>query len=111
MDSLNHIQQNHARSKSPDCSDRILDFWCPGLDAQISLPDGSRKQLVHFAANKGKHSLLRLGRLMEQLRRLCQESGVKVSGSNVVALREPFLEDVHGRLTYLRGWLADVLGN
>ena len=40
---------------------RGLDFWCPGLDARISLPGISRKQLVHFAANMGKHSLLRLG--------------------------------------------------
>ena len=36
---------------------------------------------------------------------------MNVGGSDVVALREPFLMEVHSRLAYLGGWLVEVLGN
>jgi hypothetical protein len=88
---------------------RPVEFWCPGLNETLVFSI-SRKKLINFAANMGKHSLLRLSKVMSQLIALCQSSGVNVTGMDVVAVREPFLEEVHSRLMYLGSWLVELLG-
>lgn len=88
---------------------RPVEFWCPGLDETLIFTI-SRNKLINLAANMGKHSLLRLSRVMGQLAELCRISGVDVAGMDVVAVRDPLLDEVHTRLGYLGSWLVELLG-
>lgn len=84
-------------------------FWCPELDTNLLFPL-TRAELIKFTANLGKHRLLRLQRLMEQLRTLTVSAGVEAQGTALVGVREPFLAELHSRLEYLASWFIELLG-
>lgn len=84
-------------------------FWCGDLDKQIELAL-SRRQMINFAANLHKHSLLRLGIFMKQLHDLCKKQGLQLCGADLVAVREPLIEEIESRLHYLASWLVELVG-
>jgi hypothetical protein len=87
----------------------VFSFWCGALDSEINFAL-SRRAMINFAANLHKHGLLRLGHLMERLRDRCAESGLQVLGLDIVAVRDPFIEELESRLLYLSSWLVELLG-
>jgi hypothetical protein len=90
-------------------TDRTLDFWCGALRRDIQL-DLSRRRMIYFAANLHKHGLFRLGRLMEIVRTLGERSGLRFSNADLIAVRDPLIEELNGRLEYLASWLVEMLG-
>jgi hypothetical protein len=84
-------------------------FWCGELNSQIEFLL-SRRNMIRFAANLHKHRLLRLGCIMEDLRGLCARGGLQVRGLDIVAVRDPFIEELESRLLYLSSWLVEMLG-
>jgi hypothetical protein len=84
-------------------------FWSGVLGSQIEF-NLSRCKMIHFAANLRKHKLLRLGRLMRQIRGLCAEGGYTLPNNDVIAVREPFIQELESRLLYLSSWLVELLG-
>jgi Flp pilus assembly protein TadB len=84
-------------------------FWCPDVDTEFQFRM-TRADLIKFAANFSKHRLLRLNTLLEQLRALTRRAGREVQGTQLVAVREPFVVEVQSRLLYLASWLVELLG-
>jgi hypothetical protein len=90
-------------------AERELKFWCPDVDTEFQFRM-TRADLIKFAANFSKHRLLRLNTLLEQLRALTRRAGREVQGTQLVAVREPFVVEVQSRLLYLASWLVELLG-
>lgn len=86
----------------------LFSFWSGASGSQIAF-NLSRREMIHFAANLHKHSLLHLGRLMARLRKLC-ESSCSLSNTEIIQVREPFIAELDSRLLYLSSWLVELLG-
>jgi len=84
-------------------------FWCGALERHIEFAI-SRREIIHFAANLSKHSLLRLGRIMRRIRAQCSNAGIDLENLDVVHVREPFVAELESRLAYLASWLVELLG-
>jgi hypothetical protein len=84
-------------------------FWCGDLDQHVSL-QMSRGDMIYYAANLHKHRLLRLGRLLSKLDRLCRESGLVLNETQIIAVRDAFSQELESRLLYLASWLTEMLG-
>jgi hypothetical protein len=90
-------------------AEREVKFWCADVDTEFQFRM-ARADLIKFAANFSKHRLLRLNKLMAQLRALTARAGHEVRGTQLVAVREPFVAEVQSRLLYLASWLVELLG-
>lgn len=87
----------------------FFDFYCSALDRQIGFPL-SRRKMINFASNLGKHSLFRLSNLMKILRSLCEEAGVSLDGLDILAIREPLIGELQSRLNYLASVAVEKIG-
>src|SRR5438309_2328329 len=86
-----------------------VDFRFRGIDSMLSLPLTRRKQ-IWYAANLGKHHLLRIGALSADLRERLAKKQIPLEGADFAMLREPFVEELESRLLYLATWLVELLG-
>jgi len=86
-----------------------VDFRFRGADSILSLPLTRRKQ-IWYAANLGKHHLLRIGALSADLRARLAKKKVPLEGADFAMLREPFVEELESRFLYLATLLVELLG-
>lgn len=86
-----------------------LEFWCPAVDATISLPL-SNERLINFSANATKHHLFRLTDLLGKLEAICQRVGYSFTPQQYPAVLDSMIEEARNRLQYHSSYLIEMLG-
>ena len=122
LDGLGWIDQK-LRGESVDCglnaalselrnwldTETHFEVWCPDIEMQINFPI-TRRDLIWFAANHVKHSLLRLSGVLSKLARKLEAAEMEVPHQHTVHVLNATIEEIRNRLTYHSTFIIEMLG-
>ena len=86
-----------------------FEVWCPDIETQINFPI-TRRDLIWFAGNHVKHSLLRLSGVLSKLARKLEAADIEVPHQHTVHVLDATIEEIRGRLTYHSTFIIEMLG-
>lgn len=87
-----------------------FDFYCSDFDAKVEFLL-SRRELIWLAANRAKHSLLRLSAVLGKLDRKLEGTGIPVTPENTIAVLDAANEEARSRLIYHSSYMVELFGN
>ncbi|HEY2324621.1 MAG TPA: hypothetical protein VGJ82_17305 [Thermoanaerobaculia bacterium] len=89
-------------------AEQVFRFWCSPLGKNVELRIAPMEQLS-FVGTLAKHNLLRLAKLLDRFRRILDRHGYDVAEAELIAVLDPFEEQLRERIWGYSSYLAELL--